>query len=254
MQIGTPNEIYAKPKNPFVAGFIGVSNFLDCEISGGKDNADVSIKGEMDMVVYGDLPVSAGLSSSASVLVLMGFILRRYYHLDQVTNINLAEYGLYAEQKYIGLDDGIMDGIPMTSNNLGRVSAEDSRAAVLFRARSLLESGLDDVLRHLRAAADPSGFQIRIIIRYPGWNYQKDSAMREVLDKLVRERLGKPLVVEGTHGGNETGIWSGLHPDSDIVSIGSVEENIHTPQERLDLHRFDNMYSLLTAYLERLCR
>ena len=62
-----------------------------------------------DMVVYGDLPVSAGLSSSASVLVLMGFILRRYYHLDQVTNINLAEYGLYAEQKYIGLDDGIMD-------------------------------------------------------------------------------------------------------------------------------------------------
>ena len=28
MQIGTPNEIYAKPQNPFVAGFIGVSNFL----------------------------------------------------------------------------------------------------------------------------------------------------------------------------------------------------------------------------------
>lgn len=145
-----------------------------------------------------------------------------------------------------------MDGIPMTSNNLGRVSAEDSRAAVLFRARSLLESGLDDVLRHLRAVADPSGFQIRIIIRYPGWNYQKDSVMREVLDKLVRERFGKPLVAEGTHGGNETGIWSGLHPDSDIVSIGSVEESIHTPQERLDLHRFDSMYFLLTAYLERL--
>ena len=32
MQVGTPNEIYAKPQNPFVAGFIGVSNFLDCEI------------------------------------------------------------------------------------------------------------------------------------------------------------------------------------------------------------------------------
>ena len=32
MQIGTPNEIYAKPQNPFVAGFIGVSNFLDCDV------------------------------------------------------------------------------------------------------------------------------------------------------------------------------------------------------------------------------
>ena len=39
MQIGTPNEIYAKPQNPFVAGFIGVSNFLDCEAEGGEDGA-----------------------------------------------------------------------------------------------------------------------------------------------------------------------------------------------------------------------
>ena len=37
MQIGTPNEIYAKPQNPFVAGFIGVSNFMDCQSEGGED-------------------------------------------------------------------------------------------------------------------------------------------------------------------------------------------------------------------------
>jgi len=44
MQIGTPSEIYAKPQNPFVAGFIGVSNFLDCDVE--KDNM-VNIKGEL---------------------------------------------------------------------------------------------------------------------------------------------------------------------------------------------------------------
>jgi len=47
MQIGTPNEIYAKPQNPFVAGFIGVSNFLDCDVQGGK----VTIQGEMTIEV-----------------------------------------------------------------------------------------------------------------------------------------------------------------------------------------------------------
>ena len=36
MQIGTPGEIYAKPQNPFVAGFIGVSNFLECDVKDGK--------------------------------------------------------------------------------------------------------------------------------------------------------------------------------------------------------------------------
>ena len=49
MQIGTPNEIYAKPQNPFVAGFIGVSNFLDCDVDGGK----VTIQGEITV----DIPV-----------------------------------------------------------------------------------------------------------------------------------------------------------------------------------------------------
>jgi len=49
MQIGTPNEIYAKPQNPFVAGFIGVSNFLDCDVDGGR----VTIQGELTI----DIPV-----------------------------------------------------------------------------------------------------------------------------------------------------------------------------------------------------
>ena len=53
MQIGTPNEIYAKPQNPFVAGFIGVSNFLDCEVSCGDSDkeATVSIQNELNIQV-----------------------------------------------------------------------------------------------------------------------------------------------------------------------------------------------------------
>ena len=34
MQIGRPEEIYRKPANPFVANFIGVSNFVDCAVDG----------------------------------------------------------------------------------------------------------------------------------------------------------------------------------------------------------------------------
>jgi len=47
MQIGTPNEIYAKPQNPFVAGFIGTSNFLDCDVANGK----VTIQGEQTLEI-----------------------------------------------------------------------------------------------------------------------------------------------------------------------------------------------------------
>lgn len=34
MQVGTPENIYKKPRNEFVAGFIGVSNFMECQVEG----------------------------------------------------------------------------------------------------------------------------------------------------------------------------------------------------------------------------
>lgn len=36
MQVGSPEEIYKHPQNTFVAGFIGVSNFVECEIRAGE--------------------------------------------------------------------------------------------------------------------------------------------------------------------------------------------------------------------------
>ena len=41
MQIGKPEEIYRKPANPFVANFIGVSNFIDCTLDGQDPKAAV---------------------------------------------------------------------------------------------------------------------------------------------------------------------------------------------------------------------
>lgn len=40
MQIGTPKEIYAKPANKFVAGFIGVSNFIEVDVKANKAYID----------------------------------------------------------------------------------------------------------------------------------------------------------------------------------------------------------------------
>jgi iron(III) transport system ATP-binding protein len=47
MQVGSPEEIYKKPGNTFVAGFIGVSNFIECEVDGSvPDRAVLNIKDE----------------------------------------------------------------------------------------------------------------------------------------------------------------------------------------------------------------
>ena len=60
MQCGTPTEIYAKPQNPFVAGFIGVSNFLDCTMEKG---GLVDIKGELKI----NVPVKSSYTGPAKL-------------------------------------------------------------------------------------------------------------------------------------------------------------------------------------------
>ena len=61
-----------------------------------------------DMIIYGNIPNGSGLSSSASLEVLTGFILRDLYGFD-VTNQDLALIGQYSENNFNGCNCGIMD-------------------------------------------------------------------------------------------------------------------------------------------------
>ena len=61
MQIGSPEEIYRKPANPFVANFIGVSNFIDCQIKAQGGAAKVELPGNYAI----DIPVSRDYAGAA---------------------------------------------------------------------------------------------------------------------------------------------------------------------------------------------
>jgi galactokinase len=62
----------------------------------------------MDLMLYGNIPNGSGLSSSASVEILTGYILRDLYgfHID---NRALALIGQFSENKFNGVNCGIMD-------------------------------------------------------------------------------------------------------------------------------------------------
>lgn len=66
------------------------------------------VENGMDIVLFGNIPNGSGLSSSASVEVLTGFILKDMFGFD-VTNQDLALIGQYSENKFNGVNCGIMD-------------------------------------------------------------------------------------------------------------------------------------------------
>lgn len=62
----------------------------------------------LDILIYGDIPNGSGLSSSASLEVLTGIILKDIYGFD-VTMIEIAQIGQYSENNFNGCSCGIMD-------------------------------------------------------------------------------------------------------------------------------------------------
>lgn len=72
----------------------------------------------VDLMLYGNIPNGSGLSSSASVEVLTGFILCDLFGFD-VSNQDLALIGQYSENEFNGVNCGIMDQFAIAMGKKG---------------------------------------------------------------------------------------------------------------------------------------
>lgn len=72
----------------------------------------------MDLLLYGTIPNGAGLSSSASVEVLTGYILRDMFGFA-VDNRELALIGQFSENRFNGVNCGIMDQFAVAMGKAG---------------------------------------------------------------------------------------------------------------------------------------
>lgn len=83
------------------------TNYVLGVIDALNENGYKVIRG-FNLVVYGNIPIQSGLSSSASLEVLIGYMLRDLYHFD-FDNTKLALMSQYAENHFVGVNCGIMD-------------------------------------------------------------------------------------------------------------------------------------------------
>lgn len=72
----------------------------------------------MDVVLFGNIPNGSGLSSSASVEVLTGYMLKDLFGFD-VTNQDLALIGQFSENQFNGVNCGIMDQFAIAMGKAG---------------------------------------------------------------------------------------------------------------------------------------
>ena len=87
---------------------------------------------------------------------------------------------------------------------------------------------------------------------YPGWEYKKDSKLRELMVEVFKEQYGKEPKIEAVHAGLECGIFAGKIPGLDCVSLGPDLKQIHTIRESMNIVSVQRVYAFVLEILKRM--
>ena len=143
-------------------------------------------------------------------------------------------------------------GLVETSLNLGILKTGRDSVETEFCVRSSVESRKLMLTDRLQCLTEHLGGKIEVSGDYPGWEFRRESPLRELLSEVFREQYGREPVIDAIHAGVECGLFSGKLPGLDCVSIGPDLDEIHTPREKMHIASVARTWALVTETLKRL--
>ena len=143
-----------------------------------------------------------------------------------------------------------IEGLTVASLNAGVAYIENDQLYIDDLIRSAAASHGDLMIHQLQILCPAYGFRFTLDDRYYGWDYAKESDLRQIFRQVLAEK-GVELKERATHGGLECGIFKGMIPELDIITLGPISKGEHTPEERLDLASFDRAFENLLEVLKR---
>ena len=143
-------------------------------------------------------------------------------------------------------------GLVEYSRNLGviRTDRENARFRAVWSTRSAIEAQIDASIAQLSALGALVGAKMNHHSRYPGWSFEKNSAMREQYLESYRRVMGREVEVTIIHAGLECGIIKNHLPEMDAISVGPDMQGIHSPDEKMDLASCEKFWEILVGVIE----
>jgi len=145
-----------------------------------------------------------------------------------------------------------IEGLVQTSSNLGILETAGTEVTGVICVRSSVDEQKYAVNKQIKKIADLSGGGIEVTGNYSGWQYKKDSPLRELMTDIFTKQYGYPPKTEAIHAGVECGIFAGKLPDLDCISLGPNLTEIHTCREKLRIDSVGRLWYLVLETLKQM--
>ncbi len=143
-------------------------------------------------------------------------------------------------------------GLVETSTNVGTISLGDGQMQVGILTRSAIDSARDAVRDMIVSVFALAGAETSFHDAYAGWVPNPDSPLLALMEEVYRDVFGTDAGVMAVHAGLETSKFAETYPELDMISLGPTLQNVHSPDEQLDIASVEKTWELMVAALERI--
>lgn len=146
-----------------------------------------------------------------------------------------------------------IEGLVESSTNLGVVTTTDTFVEYDSAARSSVGSLKEELIVRTRSIAELLGAELSTSGNYPEWQYNPNSKIRTICQKVYKEMTGEDAKILAIHAGLECGLFTErLGSDVDMISFGPNMYDVHTPNEHLSISSVKNVWDFLLNVLKEL--
>ena len=144
-----------------------------------------------------------------------------------------------------------IEGLVQSSTNIGVLTTTKENVVFDSAVRSSVKTLKKAICDETIVLAEMVGATIEFQSDYPEWQYNPNSEIRKILEKVYNDLFGKKPEIAAIHAGLECGLFSAKFEGKlDQISFGPNIYDVHTPKEHLSISSTDRMWSYLLAILK----
>lgn len=137
----------------------------------------------------------------------------------------------------------------ITSNNFGVIEYDGDTVIFKNAIRSSIDSAKYNVVREIDVLSRAFRAVTKESASYPGWEYDKNSEIREIAQRVYKKMFNDEMEVYAIHAGVECGLIKEKLPHIDMVSFGPIIKDNHTPGEWVSIGSTKKVWEFLKAIL-----
>ena len=159
---------------------------------------------------------------------------------------------LYIYPNGINTKSTEIEGLVESSTNLGVLTTKDGVVEFDSAIRSSIPSLKEEIVLRSKTIVELLGGKFETTSDYPGWEYDPNSKVRDICQKVHKDMYGKEAKIVAIHAGVECGLFNEKLGNLDMISFGPNLYDVHTPDEHMSISSVKNCYEYLLGLLKEI--